>query len=184
VTALVAGLPTSSCYGTDPGHIRPVAAAYYGSDAVASRRVCRDLERLGPHGRLAASLYRAQKASARAKVYRSGPRGRRGSYRALAYERKGQHLEAVVALLEAEPCGLQWGWGRDDTQVVARWVLYVDLPVGQVSFHSTRRFAGPDYLGTWDGQLVSEERVVRFCDTLLAGSGHAPTAVQILTERS
>jgi len=46
----------------------------------------------------------------------------------------------------------------------------VDLPEGQVSFHSLARYAGPDYAGDWDGQRKSEERILRFCDQVF----HAP----------
>jgi hypothetical protein len=43
--------------------------AYEGSDAVLTRRTLRDLEGKGHHGRIAAALFRAQKASSRAKRY-------------------------------------------------------------------------------------------------------------------
>ena len=44
-----------------------------------------------------------------------------------------------------------------------KWVLYVDLPnIGQVSFHSPERLAGPDYDGEWDGARLSAERIIRF----------------------
>ena len=53
--------------------------------------------------------------------------------------------------------------GKDEVQSFNMHVLYVDLPNGQVSFHSPERFDGPDYLGEWDGLRMSEERIIQFC---------------------
>ncbi len=44
------------------------------------------------------------------------------------------------------------------------------LPDGQVSFHSTERYDGPEYEGDWDGQRQSEERILAFADGVLAQS--------------
>src|SRR5262245_49999554 len=60
---------------------------YSGSDGAASRALYDRLEACGPAGRLARDLFRAAKASERAKVYRGGERGR-GSYKGMAYDRK------------------------------------------------------------------------------------------------
>ncbi len=146
-------------------------AAYYGSDSGMSRSVCRTLEKSGGLGRIAAELFRVQKASSRAKVYRGGIRrgnGHRQSFRTLAYGRKNQGLAKLAALLQANNCGLVWGWAKDPGQFRAKFVLYIDLPQGQVSFHSTERFAGPDYPGRWDQQHLSETRIIELCDTLLS----------------
>lgn len=49
-----------------------------------------------------------------------------------------------------------------------RWVLYVDLPTGQVSFHAPERGAGPNYPGKWNGvRGVSGERIVCWCQSLI-----------------
>ncbi len=53
----------------------------------------------------------------------------------------------------------------------------VDLPeLGQCSFHSPERYAGPDYPGEWDGRRASEERILAFCqkvhDELAVGGGN------------
>jgi hypothetical protein len=140
-----------------------VRRAYYGSDAVASRRVCAALKRLGPAGRVAAGLYRVQKASSRAKVYRGGNGDY--SFRELAYARKNNLLRRLCEVLAES--GLVWGWGIDEGQPFNHHVLYVDLPCGQVSFHSGERMAGPDYPGQWDGKRVSEARVISYCAHLL-----------------
>jgi hypothetical protein len=64
-----------------------------------------------------------------------------------------------------------WGWGIDNQmpEFSPRHVLYIELPQGQVSFHSHERFAGPDYLAKWDAQHASAERILRFCDEVLSG---------------
>lgn len=51
----------------------------------------------------------------------------------------------------------------------ARHVLYVDLPQGQVSFHSTAKYAGPSYDGDWDGQPKSEQRILECADNIMGG---------------
>jgi hypothetical protein len=148
---------------------RPVIMAYHGSNAAASRRVCKALEDRGTLGWVAAALFRVQKASSRAKVYRGGLR--HTSYRNLAYDRKNDQLIGLVVLLEDDDCSLVWGWGSDDG---GHAVLYVELPTGQVSFHATQRLTGPDYRGVWDRQPgQSEPRIIEFCeDVLRAGNAN------------
>lgn len=149
---------------------------YYGSNGGATRSFCKRLEKLSHLGRIAAALFRAQKASTRAKVYHGGFRSNGGewnSYRELAYERKGECLCALCELLAEDSCGLRWGWRDDPKQSHARYVLYVELPEGQVSFHSTERHDGPEHEGDWDGQRKSEERILEFADAVLAQSPEA-----------
>lgn len=144
---------------------------YEGSHGGQTRSFCSALEKTGHFGKIAAQLFRAQKASARAKVYRGGIKnsyGNRISYRTLAYSRKGECLSGLCDLLKADACGLTWGWGTDEKQPFAVHVLYVDLPQGQVSLHSTKRFVGSDYAGQWDGQNRSEQRILWFCDRIMA----------------
>ena len=75
----------------------------------------------------------------------------------------------MSSLLRIDPCGLTWGWKPDPSQPYAKFVVYVDLPNGQCSFHLVDRYAGPDYLGEWDGQQASEERIIEFCEMVLDG---------------
>lgn len=148
-----------------------VIRVYSGSDGDATKALYAKLEQLEPLGMIAVQLMRAQKASARAKVYRGGARGR-GSYRAMAYARKGWALgELCTALAAFAPEGWRWGWGEDNEQPWHPWVLYLELPTGQVSFHSGDRGAGPDYPGSWDGvRGVSADRILRWVGRLLAAS--------------
>ena len=144
---------------------------YNGSDGDLTKRYYEELQKRGPLGMIAMNLFRAQKCSARAKVYRGGIRGQ-GSYRGMAYERKEYAIEMLCAKLAADDgeLGIIFGWKRDPNVILKgdeAWVLYVDLPVGQVSFHSPCRFAGPDYAGDWDGQYASGDRVLAFCDQVM-----------------
>lgn len=137
-----------------------------GSDSVLTRRYLVALEGKGSFGRIAANLFRAQKASTRAKLYRGGLQT--VSYGDLAYRHKGEGLETLCELLmESSATGIFWGWGIDDAQGYACYVLYVDLPQGQVSFHSPDRFRGPTYQEEWDGTGLSEDRILQFCDAVM-----------------
>ena len=144
-----------------------------GDDAAKTRAYYCALERRGAIGEFAANLMRAQKASTRAKRYRGGISGV-GSFSDLAYERKAECLIRLCDSLLKHAAGGSWGW-RDTLRwgwkidprprdPRAKWVLYVDLPSGQVSFHSTERFGGPDYPAEFDGAHASAERIISFCD--------------------
>jgi len=109
----------------------------------------------GPMGIIAMNLFRASKTSSRAKAYR----GKR--FRYASYDVKNYSIQQLCQSLGKH---LPWGWKRDPYTPGFEWVLYVDLPTGQVSFHSGSRLAGPDYHGDWDGQKCSTERVLKFCN--------------------
>ncbi|MFB3828940.1 MAG: hypothetical protein ACE15B_19395 [Bryobacteraceae bacterium] len=64
--------------------------------------------------------------------------------------------------------GITYGWKEDPAQPFHSWVLYVDLPPGQVSFHTAQRLTGPDYAGDWDGQHFSANRIIAFCNEILS----------------
>lgn len=141
---------------------------YQGSDGELTKAYYRKLVECGPSGVVAMNLFRAQKCSTRAKRYRGGVKGR-GSYRDMAYEKKQWSMSLLVEALMATPGvdGIRFGWKRDEAaQYGPEWVLYVDLPQGQVSFHSPARGDGPDYPGDWDRQHQSAERILAFCDSV------------------
>lgn len=129
------------------------------SDGIVTRRYLRQLGEVGLKGEIAADLFRAQKSSTRAKQY-----SRR--YRDHAYRRKGECLSSLCFRLLSQN-EISWGWKIDLGQSYAPWVLYVDLPQGQVSFHALERDQGPDYPGDWDGLHASESRILDFCDSCL-----------------
>jgi len=134
----------------------PVQAVFEGADSARTRRVLRNLEQIGLLGRVAAQLFRTQKSSGRAKVYR-------GDYAHYAYHRKGEFLKQLCELLSQQK-QLAWGWGTDVEMAENGpcHVLYVDLPKGQASFHSFERWDGPDYTGDWDGTHESESNIIDF----------------------
>ena len=141
-----------------------VMAVYDGSDAERTKALYRELEELGPVGTIAVNLFRAQKASSRAKLYRG--RGFKGA----AYDKKQWSMSNLCDALHAHAGSIRWGWGIDHLQVLHRNVLYIDLPTGQVSFHSEWRSRGPDYPGEWDGcRDASADRIVRWVAQLLDG---------------
>jgi len=152
---------------------------YEGSDGELTKRYYAELEKRGHSGLLALNLFRAQKCSARAKVYRGGMRGK-GSYKSMAYDRKQWSLENLCEILgqHAEALRVRWGWKKDPAVLFgeqASYVLYVDLPQGQVSFHAPGRGKGPDYPGDWDRSKESAARIIEFCDAVFhqrEGVGH------------
>lgn len=157
---------------------------FEGDDAGKTRAYYAALERRGPIGEFAANLMRAQKASTRAKKYHGGISGV-GSFSDLAYQRKAECLIGLCNWLLSEPVrpALRWGWKIDPSprDPRASWVLYIDLPHGQVSFHSVERFGGPDYPAEYDGTRASAERIIRFCDFVFMNppQGQLPLPTQL-----
>jgi hypothetical protein len=144
---------------------------FAGSDGALTRAYYARLLERGNPGIVAMNLFCAQKCSTRAKKYHGGLPGK-GSYSKMAYERKNFSLQELCkALFEHGPeVGITFGWKKDPSQDFASWVLYVDLPNGQVSFHCTVRYEGPDYPGDWDEQRASEIRILAFCDSVFQQS--------------
>lgn len=157
-------------------NIADVIRIYRGSDGEATLALYKQLETLGPVGALAVNLFRAQKASERAKVYRGG------GYRGMAYDRKQWAIDNLCTALAANPdAGIPWGWGLDKTTPVYEHVLYIDLPTGQVSFHAVARGAGPDYPRGWDGiPGQSVDRILRWIGRLVAAAPAPVTAQPVL----
>lgn len=142
-------------------------AVFDGSNGVLTTAFYAELESRGPLGLIAQHLFRAVKTSTRAKAYRRG----RG-YKTASYEVKGWSLTCLCAALGEYDRGnwppFSWGWRTDPTKPHTPHILYVDLPGhGQVSFHSTGRFTGPDYPNEWDGSGLSADRIIAFCDEIL-----------------
>ena len=111
-------------------------------------------------GQLAVALFRAQKRSTAAKKYR----GRQ--YRGAAYDVKNWSLGEICRIMLASKYNFKWGWKPDPNTKGYPWVLYVDLPNGQCSFHSADRLQGPDYLGEWNPGDGSEKNILKFCDNV------------------
>ena len=147
------------------------------SNGEITKRYYAELTAIGTIGLIATCLFRAQKTSTRAKLYRGG--NRNGRYRDQAYEVKQWSMGELCKILLANgsEIGFRWGWKEDPAAEYNVWVLYVDIPdIGQVSFHSPTRGTGPDYPGDWDHSHASEDRILRFCDDVFAGkTTHQPT---------
>lgn len=122
------------------------------------------LEKLGPIGLIALNLFRAQKCSIRAKAYR------KKTHIQDAYGRKQWSIDQLcdILLRYGSEVGITFGWKQDEKVILSNatsWVFYVDLPNGQVSFHSPVRGKGPEYHSDWDGRKgMSVVRVLQFCD--------------------
>lgn len=143
---------------------------FQGSAAEVTKAYYAELMKRGPAGVVAVNLMRAQKCSTRAKKYRGGIRGM-GSYRSMAYETKNLAMRNLCSCLSAhgKQLRIKFGWKQDPACVFGgspSWVLYIDLPQGQVSFHSPARLSSEDYVGEWDRERKSEERIVAFCDSV------------------
>jgi hypothetical protein len=139
-----------------------ILTIYTGSDGVATKGLYDLLDQRGPKGELAHHLMRAMKTSERAKQYR-GRDGQGRKYSQLSYGRKQDAIEKVAALLgqHAQRFGILWGWAEDTDQPYHRWILYVDLPTGQVSFHAAERGDGPTYTKPWDQK--KRQGSIRIC---------------------
>jgi hypothetical protein len=101
-----------------------VIRIYQGSDGDATRALYTRLEALGIAGEIAVNVFRATKASERAKVYRGG------GYRGMAYDRKQWAMANLCQALagHAAEADIAWGWGEDPATPAYSHVLYVDLP--------------------------------------------------------
>lgn len=151
---------------------------YDGSNGDVTRAYYRELEKIGPVGKVAMNLFRAQKCSFRAKKYRGGIKGV-GSYRSMAYDRKAYSMAELCKILHqyGSTLGIRYGWKKDPDVIFgqkASYVLYVDIPTGQVSFHNPSRLEGPDYPGNWDGCRNSCSRILAFCDSLMEAHARLP----------
>lgn len=139
-----------------------VIEVYEGSNGQATQDLYARLEKFGPAGVVALNLFRAQKASARAKVYRR-------KFKGVAYDKKNWSMKLLCDALgvSAAELGIEFGWREDPGQEYHKWVLYVDLPTGQVSFHSASPLSPERYEKPWDGSHDSASRIIRFVESVL-----------------
>lgn len=143
-----------------------VAAVFNARDARASTDLYNELKGHGALGLLAVDLCRARKNSGLAKQYRG--RNAKGA----AYETKEWSIGNITKLLttHGERLGIVWGWKQDPAQARHDWVLYVEAPTGQVSFHTGGRGNGPDFPGNWDQQGLTAERIIALAAHVLDGT--------------
>ena len=105
-------------------------------------------------------MFRAQKRSTAAKRYKGK------KFTRAAYDVKNWSLSEICRICQLAD-QFVWGWKYDAKAINYEWVLYVDTPFGQVSFHSAERLAGPNYPGDWDGARLGRERVLQYCDHVM-----------------
>jgi hypothetical protein len=168
---------------SNPGAKPSALEVYAGSDGALTTRYYAELSQRGPIGLIALNLFRAQKCSTRAKKYRGGIRGH-GSYKSMAYDRKSWSMGNLsdALIVHASKLGMRWGWKEDPSTPFGEqssYVLYVDLPQGQVSFHSPTRGKGPEYPAEFDGEHKSEERILAFCDSVHSGVSYQKLASNV-----
>ena len=135
------------------------------NDGEVTKAFYGEMNALGPMGQIAVALFRAQKRSSAAKQYR------RGRFKHAAYDVKNWSISELCKLLteHAGQCGIRWGWKQDPNTPGFEWVLYVDLPTGQASFHSAVRGTGLEYAGEWDGKHTSADAIIGFCEKVRSG---------------
>lgn len=169
-----------------PESLRPLAKGspalldlidvYEGSNGETTMALYNRLRAHGPLGEVALNLFRACKNSERAKRYRGG--NGQGSYRKMAYDRKGWSIDNLVTAITKDAAGIPFGWGRDPQAIGFESVLYLDLPDGQVSFHCPARGQGPDYPGVWDGKAgVAPIRICKLIERIFNGQRLDPPIV-------
>ena len=148
-----------------------ILAVYQGSDGEATKTLYAKLLACGYAGVVAMNLFRACKASERAKVYRGS------RYRGAAYDKKSWSIGNLCAALAERPLSpaITWGWAIDERARSEgsphHHVIYIDVPTGQVSFHNGERGAGPGYAGEWDGaHKTAPDRICRWCADVLAAA--------------
>lgn len=171
----------------DSGSDRSAAARR----AAATRRENKILS-ASAYGRLLLALRRCQVASDQAKSRaanntRYSEYGDRSTYRWVNYRAsrnaRQRDYEAKRKAID-EACqaaaenGVVFGWAPSGSLHVP-WIVYFELPSGQVSFHSDTRGEGPDYGGSWDGvKDVGAARIQEAINGLLPGSMPPPAPCQ------
>ena len=144
------------------------------------------------YGQLLAALRDAQEANDRAKdraadglrrrEYNDGSRYSGANYYRSRRARDHDYYEKRIAISNAvklaTEAGVKFGWRRDGSLVP--WVVYFEVPTGQVSFHDSTRGEGSDYDQPWDGvRNASGERISSAIEALVA----TPTESEHITFR-
>lgn len=141
-----------------------VIRIYAGSDGADTMALYAFLTAAGPLGAVARDIFRAQKCSTRAKLYK------KRAHKRDAYDRKtwSMGLLADTLIEHAVTLGIPWGWQYDAPREPHAWVLYVQMsPVWQVSYHTGERGKGPDFNGVWDGKS-SESAMLNFVQKVVS----------------
>ena len=153
-------------------NINRVSEAFSTSNAPLSRRLCNDLDSMGPMGQLASLLFKAEKARKQANSYSGEAPVSRRQYRDYSQDRLREMLIKTVCLLDAhaKAMGVDWGWRIDDKSDSPTWLLCIELPTGQVTYRLSGRCMGPEYELGSEGDSRNSDRITRLCADVLDGS--------------
>lgn len=152
-------------------NINIVSEAFCTSSPQLSRRLCQDLDSIGPLGQLVSLLFKAEKASMQAKSYSGREPVSRRPYGDYSNDRMTKMPNEAIQLLDthAKDMDVSWGWSKSDVPATPPWVLCIDLPTGLVTFSMEWRRLGSDYgLGAEDDSQNSD-RITEFCAGVLEG---------------
>ena len=152
-------------------NLNRVSEAFSTSSPQLSRRLCQDLDSMGPMGQLASLLFKAEKASKQAKSYSGREPVSRRPYGDYSKDRMEKMLMEVISLLDAHAknMDISWGWSESDVPDAPPWVLCIDLPTGQVTYRMRERRLGPGFeLGAED-DCRNSDRITDFCAGVLDG---------------
>ena len=152
-------------------NINRVSEAFSTSSPQLSRRLCKDLDSMGPHGQLASLLFKAEKASRQAKSYSGREPVSRRPYGDYSNDRMTIMLKEAIRLLDAhaKDMDVSWGWSKSDVPDAPPWLLCIDLPTGLVAFRMRDRRLGPDYGPGAEGDCRNSDRISKFCAGVLDG---------------
>ena len=157
-----------------------VDMAFSTSDAPASRRLCKELDAMGPMGQLASLLFKAEKARMQAKSYsgRAPVSGR--PYRGYSYDRMREMLAKAIRLLDAraKAMGMPWSWHREDKPSGPFWSLTIDLPTGRVAYRMPYLYAEPEYYSGVEDDAENSDQVTEFCAGVLDGLWALPKQIR------
>ena len=152
-------------------NLNRVSEAFSTSSPQLSRRLCQDLDSMGPMGQLASLLFKAEKASKQAKSYSGKEPVSRRAYGDYSNDRMTKMLNEAIQLLDAhaKDMDVSWGWSENDVPGSPPWLLCIDLPTGLVTFGMEWRRLGSDYgLGAEDG-CRNPDRIIGLCAGILDG---------------
>lgn len=134
---------------------RNVRERVQSKDPFAFRSLLESLENLGVEGKLAALCLTAHRSYIIEQIGK----------------RKSDLFEKLCKLLDSS--SLNWGWGK--ARIGFKWILYIDLPVGQVCFSTSDMIGDQFYDGTnREGPLENENRVVAFAESIFRRNMQEP----------
>ena len=155
-----------------------VVKAFYGYDAMAIQDVKARLKAGGLKGELADLLFEAERTDLNAGVCRTTPACSWTSRHRRKWDRWIRALKALVSFLDrsASQLGIHWGWQEHENQTGPFWVVFIDLPTGQVFYSAPERLTDHQYEGSMEWSESNEIPIFEFCEEILAKARPSPRA--------